>query len=338
MRFLAFFAGALFFAQVVWTDTPSDRISVIVDELVLPGYSRLAAAGEGLAEAAQSDCSPETAQLREAYHAAFDAWIAVSHMRFGPSETDNRAFALAFWPDTRGKTAKALNGLIAKGDPVVSDPLAFAEVSVAGRGLFALEYLQFDDRLSLIASADYHCSLVQAVATDIARTTAAIHEDWTSGYADALRSAGTNDWYQSREEALQEFFKALSTGLQFTSEARLGRPLGTFQKPRPKRAEAWRSGRSLRNVEGSLAALRPLAAMLAQDEPNVAVALDRAFQKAIDRAEALDDPVFAGVSDPQGRVRIEALQQAIDDIRLIVSLQLGPSLGVAAGFNSLDGD
>ncbi|HBR37591.1 MAG TPA: peptidase M75, partial [Sulfitobacter pontiacus] len=55
---------------------------------------------------------------------AFDAWIAVSHLRFGPSETDNRAFALAFWPDSRGATPKTLAGLITDADPVGRDPQA----------------------------------------------------------------------------------------------------------------------------------------------------------------------------------------------------------------------
>ena len=48
--------------------------------------------------------------------------------------------------------------------------------------------------------------------------------------------------------------------------------------------------------------------------------------------------MFAGVATPQSRIEVEALQQAIDRIRVIVESRLGPALGVAAGFNSLDGD
>ena len=61
-------------------------------------------------------------------------------------------------------------------------------------------------------------------------------------------------------------------------------------------------------------------------------------RKALRRAEMLDDPVFAGVSDAQGRLRVEVLQQAIQLIGEHSAQYLGPSLGVAAGFNSLDGD
>lgn len=137
---------------------------------------------------------------------------------------------------------------------------------------------------------------------------------------------------------LQELFKALTTGLQFTADTRLGRPLGTFDQPRPTRAEARRAGRSLRHVQLSLIALRDLAQRLASISPEASATLDAAFGQSLDLTERLDDPVFAGVADPQGRLRVEALQQSIGRIREIAATDLGPALGVAAGFNALDGD
>ena len=135
-------------------------------------------------------------------------------------------------------------------------------------------------------------------------------------------------------EAARQVFTALSTGLEFTGDTRLGRPLGSYDRPRPKRAEARRSGRSLRHVQLSLAALRPLAAELSGGD----AALDALFARAMDSAARLDDPVFAGVAEPQKRFHIEALQQQITDIRTHLSTVTGPQLGVAAGFNALDGD
>ena len=66
--------------------------------------------------------------------------------------------------------------------------------------------------------------------------------------------------------------------------------------------------------------------------------LSSAFDRALERANTLDDPVFAGVAEPGGRLRVEILQTAVYDIRKIVGEELGPSLGITAGFNSLDGD
>ena len=53
---------------------------------------------------------------------------------------------------------------------------------------------------------------------------------------------------------------------------------------------------------------------------------------------ALDDPIFAGVAFPQPRLKVEILQQSVDTIRTTVRNALGPTLGVAEGFNALDGD
>ena len=162
--------------------------------------------------------------------------------------------------------------------------------------------------------------------------------DWSEGYAAQLTDPSEAGPYTTDAEALQVIYKALDAGLQFDSEVRLGRPLGSFDKPRPRRAEAWRSGRSLRHLALSLEALKPLAQSLAVGAPDLQDKLARAFDKALRRAHALEDPRFAGVSDPTSRFRIEALKQEVADIRALVAAELGPRLGVAAGFNALDGD
>ncbi len=306
----------------------------IVDGHVLPRYQALAAESAALAGAAEANCSADSAALREACGAAFDAWVGVSHLRFGPSEEGDLAFALAFWPDPRGSSPKALGALIRDADPVADSVDSYAQVSIAARGFYAMEFLLYEPALQTPESADYRCALTRVMAADMAQTSAAILEGWQEGYADLMREAGQNDTYRTRDEALRQMFTALSTGLEFTSDTRLGRPLGTFDKPRPMRAEARRSGRSLRHVILSLKALRDLGARLSEQDE----ALDRAFGRALERAETLDDPVFAGVAEPQGRLRVEVLQQAINDIRTLVSEDLGPRLGIAAGFNSMDGD
>lgn len=305
----------------------------IVESHVLPRYRALVSAAETLDQAARANCAADDAALRDAYGAAFDAWIGVSHLRFGPSEADDRAFALAFWPDSRGSTPKALGTLIRDRDPIVETPQGFETVSVAARGFYALEFLLYDPQFGAGDAPGYHCALVRAITTDIAANASAILDDWQGGYADLMTAPG-NDTYRTGTEAAQQFFTALSTGLEFTADTRIGRPLGTFDRPRPNRAEARRSGRSLRHVILSLDANRELAALLSGNDP----ALDAAFADALDQAWQLDDPVFSSVAEPQGRLHVEIVQQRIDQIRALLSTDLGPRLGFAAGFNSLDGD
>ncbi|MGP6089597.1 imelysin family protein [Antarctobacter jejuensis] len=328
-------AAATSVLAVVATPTVAEvDLGGIVDGHVLPRYQALAAETATLAGAAEADCKADSDSLRDAYGTAFDAWVGVSHLRFGPSEEGDRAFALAYWPDPRGSTPKALGSLIRDADPVVESLDGFAEVSIAARGFYAMEFLLFETALQVPESAAYRCVLTKVMAADMARTSAAILDGWQGGYADLMREAGQNDTYRTRDEALRQMFTALSTGLEFTADTRIGRPMGTFDQPRPARAEARRAERSLRHVILSLEALRDLGARLSEQDAD----LDAAFARALSRAETLGDPVFAGVADPMGRIRVEALQQAIGDIRTLVSEDLGPRLGIAAGFNSLDGD
>ena len=336
-----FFAAALMCAPLTATAGPS--LSDIIGGHILPRFAALASTSQALSQAAAKDCDARSTDLRRAYGFAFDAWVSASHLRFGPTEVDDRAFALAFWPDSRGATPRTLARLIEVEDPIANSPETYADVSIAARGFYALEFLLYDEPLIQAGSTAYQCKLVQTVAADIAATSTAIRDDWVRGHANVLLSPGPDATYRSEEEVLQEMLRALTAGLQFTQDSRLGRPLGTFDRPRPTRAEAWRSGRSAAHVILSLRSLRDLASDLAATDDTmadgaVAAKLDHQFADAIGKLENLNDPVFAGVAAPQTRLKVEVISQAIGAIRTTVHTDLGPTLGVAAGFNSLDGD
>ncbi|SNR27978.1 imelysin family protein [Puniceibacterium sediminis] len=304
-----------------------------VDEHILPGYAAFAETTAALHDAAVESCAPDT--LRADWNAAFDAWMRVSHLRFGPVEEAGRSVIIAFWPDAKGMTPKGLSRLIAAEDPIVNSPEGFKDVSVAARGLFALEYLLYDAQYD--ATAPYTCDLIRAVTADLADIAGAVSHEWQNGYADTLRTAGApgNGTYLTENEGLQVLFTNLVAGLEFTANERLGRPLGTFDRPRPNRAEARRSERSLRNVDLSIKALKNLTDTLV-DAP--LPQSDAAFDRAIQTAAELDDPTFASVSDPSGRLKVEILQQKVKAAEVGVLAEVGPALGVAQGFNAGDGD
>ncbi|MGH1577009.1 imelysin family protein [Planktotalea sp.] len=313
-------------------------IADVVNGHILPGFDALAARAAGLAHAAENECSPNSVALQTAYGHAFDAWISVSHLRFGPTEENDRAFALAFWPDTRGVTPRSLSKLIATQDSIAESPAEYQQVSIAARGFYALEFLLFDDRLRTAADPNYHCRLIQTITQDIQANSQAIKTDWHEGYAAQILTPRQDGLYRTEEEILQELFKTLTTGLQFTSETRLARPLGSFDKPRPKRAESWRSGRTAQHLQLSLHALGDLAARLSGANPALREKLKVSFELPIAQILAINDPTLAGVSDPQQRFKIEVIQQSVNTVREVVENELGPVLGVSAGFNALDGD
>ncbi len=304
---------------------------------ILPRYETLAGTAQSLADVASQTCDVTDATLRGAYGDAFDAWIAVSHLRFGPSEADNRAFALAYWPDTRGVTPRSLTQLITAEDEAGRDPAIFPEVSIAARGYYALEFLIYDDAMAALGDDTYRCDLLRTVTADIATTTMAINDDWAE-YAALMQTPSEGTPYRDDLDVTQELYKALTTGLEFTANTRLGRPLGTFDRPRPARAEARRSERTSRHIEIALATLRDLSQRLAVDHPNTHAVLDGDYARALERLADLADPTLAGVADPMTRFRIEALAQLVAQIDTQTAGLLGPALGVSAGFNALDGD
>ncbi len=316
---------ALILALLLAAPAAADTASV-VETHIRPGYAAFATAADTLA--ALETCDPAT--LRPAFHATYDAWMAVAHLRLGPSETDGRALAILFWPDPKALGPKAQRALLLS-DPATLTPDAMAQQSIAARGLSALERLLYPTE----SPAADPCPLIHATADDLAHTAQAIAADW-GPFGETLLTAGQpgNITFLTGPEATQTLFTQLITGLDFLADQRLGRPLGTPDKPRPERAEGLASARPLRNVTLSLTALRSLALALNPDSPKTLAAFDR----ALTLAETLGDPTFAGVATPQGRLKVEILQQAVRATRDAAHAEIGPALGVTLGFNAQDGD
>ena len=172
----------LFLAAPALADTEA-----VIAEHILPGHAAFAARTQALADAAQADCSP--AALDAPYQHAFDSWLGISHLRLGPAEEAGRYQAIAFWPDPRGLTEKTLRRLIADRDPVATDG-HYADVSVAARGLFALDHMLHDAGFAGYAKDGYECRLVQAITADLAALAATLDSQWRVRFAETLRTAG----------------------------------------------------------------------------------------------------------------------------------------------------
>lgn len=305
---------------VLSTPAASDTATVVQDH-IRPGFSAFAEAAQTLASI--DTCDPAT--LRPAFHAAWDAWMQVAHLPLGPAEQDGRGLAVLFWPDPKGSGWKAQRTLL-KAPPMARD---MAQQSVAARGLPALERLIYP-----ADSLTDPCPLIQATADDMAATAATLARDW-GPYGDLLLTAGQpgNDRFLKPDEATQALFTQLATGLETLADRRIGRPLGTFDKPRPDLAEADASGRTIRNITLSLAALKHLAATLNANSPKTLAAFDHAIALANDL-----DPDITRIQDAQAWLKLEILQQAVRATRDAAIAELGPALGVELGFNSQDGD
>ena len=323
-------------AAPAWAADHPAIASRALEGQIRPGFDALAAETAALSQAV-GDCS-DPAAIREGYDRAFDAWMGVSHLRFGPLEEGETGFAIAFWPDARNTTPRTLAALQAKQDPVVDDSAAFAHVSIAGRGLFALDALLAEGATP--APGSYDCRLLGAVAADLAATSARADQRWRDPYAGYLTAPGPgNPMFLKPEDATRALFTAMISGLEATAGLRYARPLGEFMKPQPRRAEAWRTGRSDRNALLSVEAVQTLYEAAFAPELSQ-VARDRigyAFDYALHEIGAAM-PMAAALETVGGRLRVESAMQSVKLLIAALSADIGPAVGVAGGFNSMDGD
>lgn len=302
----------------------ADTAAVVTDH-ARPGYAAFNKAAQRMADL--DTCDAEA--LRPAFQATYDAWMGVEHLHLGPAEADGRSLAILFWPDPKGTGAKAQAALLSA-DPSMLSPESMGQQSVAARGLSGLERLLYPAK----ALPTDPCPLIQITIDDLARQAEVLAVEW-GPFGDLLLAAGQpgNSRFLKPDEATQALFTQLATGLEFVADRRIGRPLGTFDKPRPDLAQGHASDRALANITLSLQALRALAAKLSQESTRTLAA----FDNAISLSQAID-PDIDRITDPQAWLKLEILQQAVRATRDTAVAELGPALGVELGFNSQDGD
>jgi len=327
----------------------------IADEHIIPAYEVLAQATAGLNEQATAFCTrPDAAalrSLREHFHDAMDAWQSIQHIRFGPVEFLMRNYRYELWPDKRGTVGKHLRRLLAAQDPAALDPERFAAGSVAVQGFSALERLLFGPDVSPGAfatgeGARYRCAVVQAITGNLAHMSTGLLHDWTQGeeshrnyFATAARG---NAYYEDDRDLSARLLNSLYTQLQVAVDQKLDLPLGESpEQARPKRAESWRSERSLRNIRLNLLGTRALyriafAARL--DDKALDRDVESAFEATLRALDAIPMPLARAVNDAAGRAALESLRAEANKLKALFANPVPQSLNLPLGFNSLDGD
>lgn len=340
--------------------TPRQQLNITISERhILPGYEALLAAGKTLHTGVDAFCAqPGQTGLEKAqaaFHTAMDAWMGVQHIRIGPAEQSQRNFRLQFWPDRRGIAARHLRTLLAKGDRSVLTADTFPTISVAVQGFPAMERLLFGESAQKLLAgneADYRCAVLQAIAGNVENIAQGILDDWRgpAGFGHIIETAWEgNSRYIDNREALRDLFKGFHGGLETVYALKLLPVLGKeLAKARPRRAESWRSARSLRNIAVNIAVLQKLYTgdgaiagyILTRDPENDA--LDDDIRAAFDRTaraiDAIGMPLSAAVADPAARPRVEELAIAVHELSQQVSGPLADALDIGLGFNARDGD
>ena len=208
----------------------TQRVSNVLEKLVIPGFERLETSTAKLAPAVRGWCATHNgavdkkkstakaqkkafAALSAAFGETASAWGGVEFLRFGPLAAKGRRERFAFWPDPRGVVARQLRQILAAKNPALLEPGALAKQSAAVQGLPALELLivpsegpsgkaapssqsgeQAAEKQAAADAGDevYRCQLAVAVADNLAALAYEIREAWTQdgGYRQMMLETG----------------------------------------------------------------------------------------------------------------------------------------------------
>lgn len=320
----------------------------VADQFVIPKYETLAHATEAQEKAWSAFC-PARANplpLLATYHVVADAWAEAQIVKTGPIVLFLRQERLYYWPETHDATARALQSLLSSNDPKALEPATLAHDSVAGQGLPALERLLFDKNAAAeLQGRDgaRRCAVGLAIARNLNVIAHDVLKEWKEPGGVRASIAANKSWrgmFSDANEATRLLLTDLVGVLQLVDDTKLLNVLGKgAASARPKMAEAWRSGRSARDIQRNLMAAREMTDLFAHDLKSADRAkMDKALSAAVVAARALPADLGTAAADPKRRGKLEIARAAVKQALATVSQTLPAGLGVNLGFNALDGD
>jgi predicted lipoprotein len=313
----------------------------VADDVITPSLQALQREANTLHDAVQSQCKESTRIDRELLQARWkklmQAWMRVEPFAFGPVIANNRDFKIHFWPIRKSKAALLFD------QSYTAEQMN--EFSVAGRGLAGLEYVLFDNKLTV--SDIQRCRYLSQVSAQLLADTAAIEADWPA-YAQKMKVIKSdNPYFLASQDVINLLFGKLIQHSEGILKRKLAVPIGikTKGKPKPYKSESWRSGNSLSNLQANLDSYDALLAESAwvgfQDNEQASKVHSgvKALQGHIAEArEAIDQagmPWSKLVQQDNDKAMgiYSAFKQVANDWKAIAR-----ALNVSQGFNDNDGD
>ena len=320
-----------------------------IDQVVIPAYAEHARATRRLGPVIELHCMGDSAEDDEAVRAAFDeavdAWQRAWPFGIGPVMRGAGRARIAFWPGRPGSAARQMRKVLRTRDESLLDPAVLAAKSVAVKDLQALERLLFG-----LPRDAYTCGLAGAIGRHQSNLAEEILHEWTreGGFRQgAFAAGGDSDEYADDAEVARDVMRVLSESLDAVIAQKLEAPLGErVAKAKPKRAESWRSGRSMRNVVLNIESIRALVEtsggfadlVTAHGESELAEDLRMGLADAASKARAVALPLKEAVADPGERANVLDLLGSLRALRAQVTGPLSRATGLLVGFNSQDGD
>ena len=320
-----------------------------IDQVVVPAFQEHARAMQRLSPAIERHCmgddAADAAAAREAFDEAMDAWQRTWPFGLGPVMHGAGRARIAFWPGRRGSAARQMRRVLRARDASLLDPDQLAGKSVAVKDLQALERLLFE-----VPRDTYTCGYAGAIARYQSNLANAIFQEWTKedGFRQAaLAAGGVSDEYADDAEVARDLMRVLNESLDAIIAQKIESPLGaSAAKAKPKRAENWRSERSMRNIVLNIESVRALVdtpggfadLVTSHGEIELADNLRKGFAQAASDALEVTPPLSEAVSEPGERAKLLDLLVSLRALRALVAGPLSRATGLLVGFNSQDGD
>lgn len=321
----------------------------LTDAVALPLIAALDEAAGTHAAVLADYCGATTADATapvEAFDQHMDAWQRVQPLAFGPMLQGDGPARFQYWPDKHGTGAKQLRRALKAEDPALLQDGALAGRSVALGDLQALERVLFADTYPLPGS--YGCDFAVAIANHQGDLAAELNDAWQQGFADEIRTAGDgNDSFYDASEPLRDYLAAIVDTLERVTSTKLERPLDRdLASARPKRAESWRSRRSLANIAANLETAQQVFAQESAfldllDEAGMGALANgvlASMELATTQIRAVPIPLFEAVSDATHRQAVVDVNNRLNSLRLAIGSTIANELGLVVGFNASDGD
>ena len=338
---------------VIADESPFNLMAV--DNFIIPGYRSMAESTNALHQAAEIFCQqPEESglsMLHSRFHTAMDSWQRIQAIQIGPIEKRMRTFRIQFWPDKRGSVSRHLTSMLNKAEPALLEQQRFTNGSVAVQGFSALERLLFPlgtvaGKFSASPEGDFRCRLVESITENLSIISSSILDEWQTGKSSHRQLIATaaqgNARYNDSSEVSARLLNNLFTQLERIIEQKIRRPLGKDEKhSRGKRAESWRSGRSLRNIALNLEGIEQLyqhAFFSRLSHPEITTSIHHTMVESKAILSKIEIPLKDAVADPTTRKQLVLLAESIELLKYQVIGKLAAELDIPIGFNSLDGD
>lgn len=333
------------------------KLNNVIEAYIRPATGAFAETAAGLPGAVEAVCRTPDETSSARFETAFAETVAgfalVQFLRFGPLVENDRLSRLAFLPDPRGITQRQLRKLLAAREADALDAATLKDKSVAVQGLTALELVAFDKNGNVRlgqpdADKDYTCAYAKAIAENVAAIAAEIAAEWQDpeGYGKLLLSAeGGNERFHTSKEALESVFNALVTGFIIIRDQDLEPALGgSRDKAKANRFPFSRSGNATVYLSAELMGLRDaiigldLKDLTPEEFTWIFDTIEFEFRNAQSLLDALTPPLRRSFEEGEAYDKVAVLAITVKSLQVTIGRELAGALGLAGGFNSLDGD